>query len=64
MDKMTIVGSDGKPRYEIEGDKVTDVRYCDCPEQDPAIPVLTVHPPLCARCQLRIRPTPTSQEEN
>lgn len=50
-DRMTIVGSDKKARYAVEGEKVIDLRFCDC--KDPVGNGATV--PQCKTCGKTIK---------
>lgn len=52
---MTIVGTDGKPRYEIDVDnKITDMRtYCNCETHNPI--QLDEEGKVCLTCNLPIR---------
>lgn len=64
-DKMTIVGADGKARFEVQGDLVRDMRYCACDRTAEDIPILAIGDihngeGQCAKCKLPIAPTLTS----
>jgi hypothetical protein len=59
MDKMTIVGSDGKSRYVVEGTEVKDLTLCTCPHPFPSGSNVTI----CDLCDKPLAPDTTSQEE-
>lgn len=63
MDKITIVGTDGKPKYELGPDNsVTDLRdHCTCHQQefDCAVPYqVNGEQKVCLICGLPIMQNP------